>query len=172
MKGSPPAPQGPKLPANVRLMKLLNKKVGIGIGIALVAIQFVRPAKNDAAAGPDDLAAKYPPPPAVKQLLETACYDCHSSRTRYPWYAQVQPIGWWLAEHIKDAKRELNFSEFTAYDERRQAKKLLSVSDEVTTRSMPLKSYTWIHRDAKLTDAQIKLLADWAESLAEKIEPP
>jgi hypothetical protein len=36
---------------------------------------------------------------------------------------------------------------------------------------MPLKSYTWIHRDAKLTDAQIKLLADWAETLAEKIEP-
>jgi hypothetical protein len=115
--------------------------------------------------------AKFPPPPAVKQILEEACYDCHSNRTRYPWYAQIQPVGWWLAEHIKDAKRELNFSEFASYREHQQAKKLLSVSDEVTTRSMPLKSYTWIHRDAKLTEAQIKLVSDWAESLAEKIEP-
>ncbi len=152
-------------------MKLLNKKVGLGLSLVLIAIQFIRPAKNDSAAGPDDLAAKFPPPPPVRQLLEASCYDCHSNRTHYPWYAQVQPVGWWLAEHINDAKRQLNFSEFAAYDEHHQAKKLLSVSDEVTDRSMPLKSYTWIHRDAKLTDDQIKLLADWAETLAEKIEP-
>lgn len=149
----------------------MKTKILLGLGVALVAIQFIRPGRNDSSAGPDDLAAKYPPPPAVKLLLETACYDCHSNRTRYPWYAQVQPVGWWLAEHIADAKRQLNFSEFTAYDEHRQAKKLLSISDEVTDRSMPLKSYTWVHGDAKLTDAQIKLLADWAEALAEKIEP-
>jgi len=65
----------------------------------------------------------------------------------------------------------LNFSEFAAYTEHRRAKKLQAVSDEVTDRSMPLPSYTWIHRDAKLSDTQIKALADWAESLAEKIEP-
>lgn len=152
-------------------MKILNRKLVLGLGLALIGLQFVRPAKNDSPAGAEDLAAKYPPPPAVKQLLESACYDCHSNRTHYPWYAEVQPVGWWLAEHIKDGKRQLNFSEFTAYDPHRQAKKLLSISDEVTDRSMPLKSYTWIHRDAKLTEAQIKLLADWAESLAEKIEP-
>jgi hypothetical protein len=149
----------------------LGKKILLGLAAVAVAIQFVRPAKNDAPAGPDDLAAKYPPPPAVKQILETACYDCHSNRTRYPWYAQLQPTGWWLASHINDGKRELNFSEFAAYPEHRRAKKLQAISDEVTDHSMPLKSYTWIHRDAKLTDAQIKLIAEWAESLAEKIEP-
>jgi hypothetical protein len=150
----------------------LKKKILLGLAAVAVGIQFVRPARNDAPPGPDDLAALYPPPPAVKQLLESACYDCHSNRTRYPWYAQVQPVGWWLARHVDDAKRELNLSEFAAYSESRRAKKLLAISDEVTDRSMPLKSYTWIHRDAKLTDAQIKTLADWAESLAEKIEPP
>jgi hypothetical protein len=149
----------------------LGKKILLGLAAVAVAIQFVRPAKNDTPAGPDDLAAKYPPPPAVKQILETACYDCHSNRTRYPWYAQLQPTGWWLASHINDGKRELNFSEFAAYAEHRRAKKLQAISDEVTDHSMPLKSYTWIHRDAKLTDAQIKLIAEWAESLAEKIEP-
>jgi hypothetical protein len=152
-------------------MRVAKKKIFLGGVLGFAAIQFIRPAKNDTPAGPDDLAAHYPPPPAVRQLLETACYDCHSNRTRYPWYAHVEPVGWWLASHIDDAKEQLNFSEFAAYPEHRRAKKLLSVSDEVTDRTMPLKSYTWIHRDAKLTDAQIKTLADWAESLADKIEP-
>lgn len=151
-------------------MKTKNK-ILLGLGAVFVAIQFVRPEKNDSPAGPDDLVAHYAPPAEVRQILETACYDCHSNRTRYPWYAQVQPVGWWLASHINDGKDELNFSEFAAYSEHRRAKKLLSVSDEVTERSMPLKSYTWIHRDAKLTAAQIKTLADWAEALADKIEP-
>lgn len=149
----------------------LKKKILLGLGVVGVAIQFIRPAKNDSPDGPDALAVKYPPPPEVKQLLETACYDCHSNRTRYPWYAQIQPTGWWLASHINDAKEQLNFSEFAAYTEHRRAKKLLSLADEVNDRSMPLPSYTWIHRDAKFTDAQIKTLADWAEALAEKIEP-
>jgi len=152
-------------------MRVAKKKIFLGLGLGFLALQFIRPAKNDSPAGPDDLAAKYPPPPAVKQILETACYDCHSNRTRYPWYAQIQPVGWWLRSHINDGKEQLNFSEFGAYTEHRRAKKLLSVSDEVNDRSMPLPSYTWIHRDAKLTDAQIKTLADWAEALAEKIEP-
>src|SRR5476651_1353247 len=152
-------------------MRVAKKKIFIGFIAVFGALQFFRPAKNDMPAGPDDLAAKYPPPPAVKQMLETACYDCHSNHTRYPWYAQVQPVGWWLASHINDAKEQLNFSEFASYTEHRRAKKLQSLSDEVTDRSMPLPSYTWIHRDAKLTDAQIMLLADWAEALADKIEP-
>jgi hypothetical protein len=146
------------------------KKIFLGVAVTLVAIQFVRPAKNDAPAGPDDLTAKYAPPPEVKRMLETACYDCHSNRTRYPWYAHVQPVGWWLASHINDGKDALNFSEFGSYSAHRQAKKLQSLSDEVTEHSMPLKSYTWIHHDAIFSDTQIKTLADWADSLAEKIE--
>ena len=153
-------------------MRVVKKKIFLGLGVTFLALQFIQPAKNNAPAGPDDLLAKYPPPPAVRQVLETACYDCHSNRTRAPWYAQVQPVGWWIARHVNDAKDRLNFSEFAAYTERDRAKLLQSIADEVTDRSMPLKSYTWIHRDAKLTEAQIKLLAGWAESLAEKIENP
>ncbi len=148
----------------------MKKKILLGLVLVAGVIQFIRPEKNDLPAGPNDLAKLYPPPPAVKQLLETACYDCHSNRTRYPWYAQVQPVGWWLASHINDAKAQLNFSEFGDYDEYHRVKKLQSVSDEVTDRSMPLKSYTWIHHDAKLTDTQIKLLSDWADALANKID--
>ena len=151
----------------------MRKKIFLGLALLLVAIQFVRPAKNLSAApaGQDDLAVRYPPPPEVRRILETACYDCHSNHTRYPWYAEVQPVGWWLKSHIDDGKRDLNFSEFGAYSTKKQGKKLGAIYDEVIDRKMPLSSYTWIHRDAKLTDAQIKAFCDWAEALQEKVAP-
>jgi hypothetical protein len=153
----------------------MNKKKIFLLGCALlfVAIQFARPQKNlsTAPAGQDDLATHYAAPPEVRRILETACYDCHSDRTRYPWYAEVQPVGWFLASHVRDGKRELNFSEFAAYTTHTQAKKLEALSDRVEGRDMPLKSYTWIHRDAILTDGQITTLSDWAAALKDKIEP-
>jgi hypothetical protein len=151
-----------------------RKKILLGCAAVFVAMQFVRPAKNLSAAPPgkDDLATHYAAPPEVRQLLETACYDCHSNRTRYPWYAEVQPVGWWLNWHVNDGKRHLNFSEFGAYPAGRAGKKLEQIADEVEQRDMPLRSYTWMHAGARLTPEEIKLLADWAESLRAEVSPP
>ena len=153
--------------------RLPLKKISLGLAVALVAIQFVRPEKNLAVpapfAGKDDITALYPPPPDVRQTLAVACYDCHSDRTRYPWYANVQPLAWWLDNHIRDGKRQLNFTAFGALPPKRQAKKLDALLDEVQDRAMPLPSYTWAHRDAKLTDAQIKAFAAWVDSIQEKL---
>src|SRR6267142_1784670 len=96
------------------------KKILPGLALLLVAIQFYRPARNlSAAPGPNDINVKHPLPPAVKTLLANACYDCHSNNTRYPWYADVQPIAWWLGRHIDEGKRHLNFSEFGRYPPKR-----------------------------------------------------
>ena len=152
-------------------MKL--KRILLGLAAVLVAIQFIRPHQNIAPGGrtADDFIARFNPPPAVRTVLETACYDCHSNTTRYPWYAQVQPVGWWLAQHIADGKEALNFSEFGAYSAKRQARKLNLISDQVTDRAMPLPSYTWIHRDARLTDAQVAAVTDWIDALYDKLSP-
>lgn len=141
---------------------------------ALIAIaQFIRPAKNvSAAAGPNDISAKYPVPADVSALLKRACYDCHSNNTNYPWYAEVQPSGWWLASHVNDGKRHLNFSEFAAYAPKRAKTKAGEIVDEVEEQKMPLKSYTWMHPEARLTVEEIKLLIAWAEDLEAKISPP
>jgi hypothetical protein len=149
-----------------------GKKILLGLAALGVAIQFIRPQKNLSAAPPgkDDLATHYNALPEVRRLLATACYDCHSNHTRYPWYAEVQPVGWFLAKHVRDGKRELNFNEFAAYSPRTQVKKLAAISDEVGAGDMPLKSYTWIHRDARLSGAQIKTLTDWADALHDKLE--
>jgi len=150
----------------------MKQKLLLGLVLALVAIQFIRPQKNLSAVtpGPDDLVTKFAPPPEVRSLLAVACYDCHSNRTRYPWYAEVQPVGWWLANHIDEGKDHLNFSEFGTLSAKTQGKKFGRIADELTDGTMPLASYTWVHRDAKLTATQIQTLTDWAEAQQDKVE--
>jgi hypothetical protein len=111
----------------------------------------------------------YPTPPEVRQLLIVACYDCHSDTTRYPWYANIQPAAWWLASHVNDGKEHLNFSEFGSYSSKRAARKLQQCIDELDDGTMPLKSYKIVHTDARLTDAQIKTLSDWAEGIHDQL---
>src|SRR2546430_458063 len=93
--------------------------------VAFILIQFIQPARNkNGQVLQTDITRIVTVPPTIKAILETACYDCHSNNTRYPWYANIQPGGWWLAKHIRDGKDEINFSEFGSYSPRRQANKL------------------------------------------------
>jgi hypothetical protein len=81
----------------------------------------------------------------------------------------VQPVGWWLGWHVRQGKRELNFSEFTAYSAKRAVRKLRHVAEEVSGHEMPLKSYLLMHSEARLSAADRKLLADWADGLADEL---
>ncbi len=153
-----------------RRIRLLKSVLPV-FAVLLVGAQFIRPAKNLSAAapGPDDLTVLRPPPPEVKAVLERACYDCHSNTTRYPWYASIQPIGWWLADHVKEGKAHLNFSSFGAYPAKRQERKLNELLDEVEEGHMPLASYKLVHADARLTPAEIKALTDWAAAVRDDL---
>lgn len=148
------------------------KKLALGLLLVFIAAQFFRPEKNlSPSAGAADIAAAHAVPPAVRDVLHRACYDCHSNQTNYPWYAEIQPVAWWLADHVKDGKEHLNFSEFGTYSVKRASNKLDQIYDEVSQHSMPLKSYTWGHPEARLTPAEVKLLIDWAEELRDEIAP-
>ena len=138
--------------------------------IALIVIQFIRPEKNiSAAISPTDITAKYTVPAEVAAILKRSCYDCHSNNTNYPWYANIQPITWWLNDHVKDGKRHLNFSTFTAYSFKRQDHKLEEVTETIQKHEMPLASYTSMHKEAKLSEADKKLLADWVIAVRTEI---
>lgn len=144
--------------------------VGWVLLAGLAAIQLVRPARNDGEPeGPDSVLRRHEVPADVRAILQRSCYDCHSDRTRYPWYAEVQPVRWWLDSHVNDAKRHLNFSAFGRYDTKRATRALDEIVDTILARAMPLPSYTWIHRDAVLTKAEIDTVADWAEALHDEL---
>ncbi len=152
-------------------MRKAVRIAGLGLLLALVAWQFVQSPRNTGVAeGPSSIVAIHPVPTEVHRILTRACYDCHSNSTKYPWYAAVQPVGWWLNRHVTDGRTELNLSEFAAYSPKRAMRKLNNVAEEVQDGHMPLKSYLLLHGEAKLTDADIALLAGWAEDLAAEIK--
>lgn len=147
------------------------KKIGIGLLVILVVIQFIRPAKNiSTAAAPNDIAAKYTVPANVYTTLQRACFDCHSNNTNYPWYNNIQPVAWWLQNHINEGKHELNFNEFAGYTKKRKLHKLDEIKESVTEGWMPLNSYLWIHKEAKLTKDEANAIAAWADALRAEID--
>ena len=146
------------------------KRVLLVIVLLFLLIQLIRPAKNQSSAPtPLSLKAHYPLPDSVEALLAVACYDCHSNNSRYPWYDCIQPVTWFVNYHISGGKRHLNFDEFEGYPVKRKVKRLKNIVETIQNGSMPLHTYTWVHKDAILTPAQTQILCNWADSLRKQI---
>ena len=151
-------------------MKKVLKTIGWLLLIALIAIQFFHPKKNiHEGVQPNAISKKFQVSADVKIILDKACMDCHSNNTRYPWYANLQPVGWLLAKHIKDGKVALNFSEFSNYSERRQLSKLKAIRNSVKDGSMPITAYTLMHRYAKLSTQNRALFLQWTLKIIDSL---
>ena len=130
--------------------------------IALIVIQFFQIDKvNPPYDTGNDFLNSSLAPAEVKGIIKDACYDCHSYETEYPWYTYVAPISFWIKGHIKGARQHLNFSIWNSYTVKKQHHKLEECIEEVKAKNMPLKSFTWTHSEAKLTDQQQALILDW-----------
>lgn len=152
------------------MKKILRNFFLVLLGI-LVVMQFFRPAKNQSAEIlATDISNHYAVPADVQSILSKSCYDCHSNNTQYPWYNNIQPVAWFLDNHVKDGKRHLNFSEFTAKKVAVQYKKMEECIEEIKKGDMPLAPYTWIHTDEKLTDEKKTRLHDWCETVRDAIK--
>lgn len=146
------------------------KKILLVLLLAIVVIQFFRPAKNIAAGEqPNTLSKAYTIPGDVKPILEKACLDCHSNNTRYPWYSKIQPVAWWLAHHVKEGKGNLNVDEYLTYTPKKQDHMMEEVVEMLEKDEMPLKSYRWTHTDARLTEQEKSKLIEWAKSVRKEV---
>ncbi len=142
------------------------KKIGIGLLVVLIGIQFIPTKKNQTSiVSANSIERKYNTPENVQAILKKACFDCHSNNTVYPWYSHIQPIGFWLNNHINEGKEELNFSEFNSYENKKARKKMEKVISSQEKGWMPLSSYTLIHKDATLTSTEKTIIIDWAKSV-------
>jgi hypothetical protein len=147
------------------------KKILLFLLAALLVIQFIHPKRNRSEGEqPYRIASAYDVPAPVQEILAKACNDCHSNNTRYPWYTKLQPFDWWITDHINKGKKDLNLDEFTNRNLRYQYHKLEEIAELVKESEMPLDSYTWIHKDAKLTDAEKTTLISWADGLRAGLE--
>ena len=151
-------------------MKIL-KKILLVLFILFIGIQFIRPARN--AGGqvlPADITRTVPVPDKVADIFKNSCNDCHTNHTRYPWYVNFQPMGWIMANHVKDGKANLNLSEFGAYSKRKQANKLRAIAKSINEGSMPITSYAIMHTDAKLSTEDKKLITDWVTAVKDSMD--
>jgi hypothetical protein len=152
-------------------MKSKLKKVFLVLLAIFVIIQFIRPSKNTTnLLSSNDISTKYNMPADVKNILQTSCNDCHSNNTVYPWYNYIQPVAWYLNDHVMEGKKRLNFSEFASYRIGKQYRKLEEINNEIEEGGMPLESYTLIHSNAKLNDNQKTTIYKWVNTLRDSIK--
>jgi hypothetical protein len=129
--------------------------------IALVAIQFIRPEKNnDGYNSVASFETETKPTAKVVSILKENCYDCHSNQTQYPWYSEVAPFSLWLGDHIEHGKKHFNVSAWSDYTIKKKEHKLEELVEMVEKDEMPLCSYTIIH--GNLSEENKKLLLQWA----------
>ncbi|MEA1847560.1 heme-binding domain-containing protein [Chryseobacterium sp. MHB01] len=146
-------------------------KTGAGfIALFLIVIQFFDTDKNIATVPSENAIEKhYVVPGHVQGLLKASCYDCHSNNTAYPWYNNIQPVKWWLADHVNSGKRHLNFDEFNTYTKEKKLKKLDEIAETVKEGEMPLSSYTIIHHNAKLSSTDKSEIEKWVVQVKKEI---
>lgn len=141
------------------------KKITIAFLALLVLIQFIPVGKNESNDMEFDISKSYQIGDNVATILKGACNDCHTNLTRYPWYSNIQPVKYFLADHVNDGKRHLNFSEFTKLPLAVQNHKFEEVIEMVEEKEMPLESYTYfgLHPEANLTEEERLALINWAK---------
>ncbi|MBK9292372.1 MAG: heme-binding domain-containing protein [Bacteroidetes bacterium] len=149
------------------------RKYVIIIAILLVfgAMQFVRPERNLATVESRyDVFYLTETNPELVRTVKMACYDCHSDRTTYPWYASVAPVSWMIAQHVKNGKKHLDFSQWTVYDKEKRLHKLQEIKEVLQQAEMPPAAYLLMHSEAKLSGAQRSMIIHWADSLSAQIQ--
>lgn len=148
-----------------RVSSCLNRTMNKSIKIALLTLIVVFVAlqlypvdrSNPPARGAMDL-----PPGETGEVLRAACLDCHSHETVWPWYARVAPASFFVASHVDEGREHLNFSTWGSEDAESRDHMMEEIVEVLEEGEMPLRSYTLLHPEARLTDAQRDLLVGWA----------
>jgi hypothetical protein len=141
------------------------KKIILGIIVVFILIQMVRPTKNDSRNDINHISTVVQVPNNVEEILKTSCYDCHSNFTVYPWYSEIAPISWYLAQHVNEGKEHLNFSEWTVYNKNQQSHILKDLEEVLESHEMPINSYLLIHKEAKMSTEQYTVLMNWIQTI-------
>ena len=131
--------------------------IAVGAVVVLIALQF-KPVDRSNPPVQSDIGTS----PEIKEILRRACYDCHSNETDWPWYSYIAPMSWFVTGHVDHGRGHLNYSEWPVFDLDEQEHLFEEMWDELSAGEMPLRSYTLIHRNARLTDDELNALLEWA----------
>lgn len=140
------------------------KRLGIPLLLAVLAIQLFQPARTNPPIDPQrEVHAFVPADTAAAAVIQRSCNDCHSHLTVWPWYSHVAPASWLVVSDVNRGRKAMNFSDWAAYRPEKQQKQLTEICKEVSEGEMPAFSYTLVHRNAKLSQADIAAVCRWAQ---------
>lgn len=136
------------------------------VGVCCFVIsQFFGPAKTTPATeSSQSIESRLQVTKPVAAILDRSCNDCHSHKTRWPWYSNVAPVSWFVIDHVNHGRSHLNFSEWGRYTQRDVDGMLKQICQEVKAGAMPLSSYTPLHPGSKLSAEDVKILCDWTSA--------
>ncbi len=153
--------------------KLTLKNIAIFLVFLFLVIQSIRIDKTTEPVNPTtDFIALTSANAEIANTLKIACYDCHSNQPTYPWYTNIAPVSWWIKHHINEGSQHLNFSIWGTYSEKRKNHKLEECIEMIEEGEMPISSYTLMHGEAKLTDAQKLQLVEFFKALKNTMPQP
>ena len=139
--------------------------VVIVVMCGLIVAQFYRPAKTNPAIDPSQsVESRLQITPPVGAIMNRSCNDCHSNKTRWPWYSNVAPVSWLLVSDVNEARQNMNFSEWGRYTKSDVDGLLKRICREVKSGGMPLPIYKPLHPGSKLSTEDVKTLCDWTDA--------
>ena len=127
--------------------------------LVLGVAQFFRPERTNPPGGFEIQA-----PAEVGELLERSCYDCHSNRTEWPWYSNIVPVSWFVAGHVEKARADLDLTDWPMMDAEEQRFFLSNMKRKIKQEEMPLPTYLFVHRDARLSADDRAKIIQWIDS--------
>lgn len=153
--------------------RLTKKNIAIFLVFLFLLIQSIRIDKTTEPVNPaTDFISITSANSEISGMLKTACYDCHSNQPVYPWYSNIAPVSWWIKNHYNEGSHHLNFSIWGTYSEKRKDHKLKECIEMVEEGEMPMDSYTWMHKEAKLSEAQKLQLVEFFKATKSMIVVP
>jgi hypothetical protein len=131
----------------------------------LLASVFVHPLSHRAS---DRAAAPVLPganiPPSVANVFARACINCHSEKTRWPWYSRVAPVSWLVERDVKHAREHLNLSRWNDLEAADQRLLLTAIATVIENREMPPSKYVVLHPEAKLSAEDSVRVIEWTRA--------
>ena len=90
--------------------------------------------------------------PKTRELVQKACFDCHSNETVWLWYSNVAPVSWLVQRDVDEGREKLNFSD---WGRAREKDEIIEVIQEG---EMPMPIYLIMHPEARLTSTEKEAL--------------
>ena len=103
-------------------------------------------------------------PQGVSAIFLRACSDCHTERTRWPWYSKVAPFQWLIAADVYGGRAHLNLSRWGRFNAEERTERLAGICEMVAGDRMPLWHYKLGHPGARLSESDKKAVCDWVKS--------